>query len=75
MHLCHDFPFQSSWGIINLASKDIKDLALLRKLVPGPNFRNSSFAKQDLGLIKGGLFFLKLQFFFKVGDGFEQSLL
>ncbi len=75
MHLCHDFPFQSSWGIINLASKDVKDLALLRKLGPGTNFRNSSFAKQNLGLIIDGLFFLKVQFFSKVGDGFEQSLL
>jgi hypothetical protein len=75
MHLCPDFPFQSSWGIINLASKDVKDLALLRKLVPGPNFRNSSFAKQNLGLITGRLFFLKVQSFSKVGDGFEQPLI
>ncbi len=46
MHLCPDFPFQSSWGIINLASKDVKDLALLRKLVPGPIFvTQASLAK------------------------------
>jgi len=25
MYLCPDFPIQSSWGIINLGSKNVKD--------------------------------------------------